>query len=91
MSLSERRTAVPPDEPGRQGPAPGRGVGFVEFVDPDNVRWRVTEREARRTPGARGEWCLVFACADSWRRVWDYPPGWRDLPVADFVVLSRAR
>ena len=56
-------------------PSPARepSNGALEFVDADYVWWRVSERAARRDPGARGDRCLIFASADALRRVWDYP------------------
>jgi hypothetical protein len=66
-------------------------VRAVEFLDAAYVHWRVTERDARGDPGAHGDWCLIFACRDAVRRVWDYPPGWRDLPPDALVALSWRR
>ena len=66
-------------------------AAIVEFVDASHVHWTVTERDARRDPGTRGAWCLIFTCPDAVRRVWDYPPGWRDLPPAALTSLSRQR
>jgi len=66
-------------------------VSAVEFLDAAYVHWRVTERDARGDPGTQGDWCLIFACDDAVRRVWDYPPGWRDLPADALVALSWRR
>ena len=66
-------------------------AGGVEAVDGDFVYWRVTERDARHDPGARADRCLVFACDHAVRRVWDYPPGWRDLPAAALLSLCWPR
>jgi hypothetical protein len=66
-------------------------VRGVEFVDAASVHWRVTERDARGDPGARGDCCLIFACGDAVRRVWNYPPGWRDLSAAALIALSWRR
>ncbi len=63
----------------------------VAFTDAAGVRWRVTERDARGDPGARGDRCLVFASADAVRRVWDYSPDWRELPAATLAALSWRR
>ena len=52
------------------------------------VSQRPLERDARRDPGARRDRCLLFACADAVRRVWDYPPDWRDLPAEALAALS---
>lgn len=67
------------------------GDGFVEFVDSSYVQWRVSERDARRDPGARGDYCLVFACPGMVRRVWDYPADWRALPAVALLALSLHR
>lgn len=61
---------------------------FVDFVDAAQVRWRVTERDARDDPGARADSCLIFASGEVIRRVWHYPPTWRELPPAALVALS---
>ena len=63
----------------------------VEFVDAQFVRWRVLERDARGDPGAPGPRCLIFACADVVRRVWRYPPEWRDLSAEALAALSWER
>ena len=62
--------------------------GVVSFVDRNQVRWRVTERDARYDPGSRGHWCLIFACDDAVRRVWVYPARWRSLSPSELEVLS---
>lgn len=67
------------------------GDGFVEFVDPAYVQWRVSERDARRDPGARGDMCLIFACSGMVRRVWDYPADWRSLSATALLALSLRR
>ena len=67
------------------------GHGFVEFVDPSYAQWRVSERDARRDLGARGERCLLFACTGMIRRVWDYPADWRTLSAPDLMELSLRR
>lgn len=63
----------------------------VEYLNDDRVIWRVTERDARGEPGARGDRCLVFACDSAVRRVWDYPAGWRELPAEELIALSWRR
>ena len=63
----------------------------VEFLDTLGVYWRVTERDARQDPGARGDRCLIFASSEAVRRVWKYPVAWRDLPAAALAALSWAR
>lgn len=65
--------------------------GAVVFVDVMLVRWQVTERDARGDPGARGPRCLVFASAESIRRVWHFPDGWRDLDAAALSAVSWGR
>lgn len=67
------------------------GDGFVEFVDPTYVQWRVSERDARRDPGARADVCLIFSCNGMVRRVWDYPADWRRLSAAELLALSLSR
>jgi hypothetical protein len=49
--------------------------------------WSVTEiaGNARSRPGAR---CLIFASATTVRRVWDYPPDWRELSDTELERLS---
>jgi hypothetical protein len=66
-------------------------AGLVEYLDAALVRWRVTEHDARGEPGARGDWCLVFSCEDAVRRVWGYPPDWRDLSAEGLIALSWRR
>ena len=63
----------------------------LEYTDDSHVRWTVSERDTRQDPGARGGRCLIFSCANVVRRVWDYPPGWRDLPPAALTQLSWRR
>jgi hypothetical protein len=63
----------------------------VVFVDEMYVQWRVAERDARGDPGARGPRCLVFSSAESIRRVWHFPAGWRDLDSAALSALSWGR
>ena len=80
-------------EPGPHTPGAGgvRSPGAVEFSDTDFGRWRVHERDARHDPGAHGDRCLVFAGGGAVRRVWEYPPGWRDLRADELVALSWRR
>jgi hypothetical protein len=63
----------------------------VEFTDRDCVRWRVTEHDGRGVPGSRGPRYLMFACPEAIRRVWDFPPGWRDLLPPSLAELSWRR
>jgi hypothetical protein len=75
-----------------RGTAPrADAVDGVEFLDAANVHWRVTERDATGDPGARGERCLIFTSDEAVRRVWDYPPGWRDLAADALAALSWRR
>ncbi len=76
-----------PFEPMRQ---PGV-TDSLEFLDDGGVRWRVTERDARDDPGARGDRCLIFTCAEAVRRVWGYPADWRNLPREALIALSWER
>lgn len=63
----------------------------IEFDDGDGVRWCVTEHHGRAVPGSRGSRYLMFACAEAIRRVWTFPPGWRDLLPSSLVELSWRR
>ena len=56
--------------------------------DASGTRWRVTEVSGRYVPGARGESCLVFESEAAIRRVWHYPPTWRDLPEPELIEVS---
>ena len=62
----------------------------VDFTDAAFVRWRVIERDARRDPGSRGDRCLIFASPDMVRRVWRFPPAWRQLSDSELETLSWA-
>jgi hypothetical protein len=59
--------------------------------DASGNRWRVTEVSGRFVPGARGEACLVFESDSAIRRVWHYPPAWRDLPEPELLRVSWGR
>lgn len=59
--------------------------------DAAGTRWRVTEVRGQHVPGARGSACLVFESDSAIRRVWDYPPSWRELPPADLIQVSWGR
>jgi len=61
---------------------------FVRFVDTAGVRWEVWERDARGDTGAHQSSCLIFLSNDVIRRVWEYPPGWRELGTDALVALS---
>jgi hypothetical protein len=60
----------------------------VEFMDADGESWRVTERDCRDVPGARGARCLIFMSESVFRRVWVYPADWRTLSAAALEELS---
>ena len=68
--------------------ASGAARATVEFVDERGVQWRVWERDARGDPGAPHDACLIFACMEAVRRVWDYPANWRTLSPAELARLS---
>jgi hypothetical protein len=53
------------------------------YVDAEGVAWCVHEREA-----AGREPALYFETNGLFRRVTDYPAGWRDLPTGDLEALS---
>ena len=59
--------------------------------DASGNRWRVTEVSGRFVPGAQGEACLVFESDCAIRRVWHYPPTWRDLPEPELLRVSWGR
>ena len=69
--------------------APPRGEAYV--LDASGVRWRVSEVSGRAVPGARGETCLVFESDTAIRRVWHYPPTWRELPAPELIRVSWGR
>ena len=59
------------------------------YADPaTGTRWRATETAASTLMGHEGARCLVFASDMVIRRVWTYPPAWRDLSAAELTVLS---
>jgi hypothetical protein len=69
-----------------------RVVGaIIDIVDVDGERWSVSERDCRDVPGARGARCLVFMSEYGFRRVWEFPPNWRTLSVAELMKLSWRR
>ena len=59
--------------------------------DAAGVRWRVTEVCGEGIPGARGDSCLVFESDNAIRRVWHFPPSWRDLPGPELIRVSWGR
>lgn len=60
----------------------------VSFADAAMVIWSVVERDARHDPGHRGDNCLIFSSTTVVRRVWHYPPGWRELTAGELEALS---
>ncbi len=71
---------------------PRRTLGAaVTFLDEAGVLWTVTECNAEHVPGSRGARCLIFASTEAVRRVWLYPPGWRDLLTPSLIALSWSR
>lgn len=74
------------------GSQPLRSVGAgVTFLDETGMLWTVTERHAENLPGSRGPRCLIFASTEAVRRVWAYPPDWRDLLTPSLIALSWSR
>ena len=74
------------------GSQPLRTVGAgLTFLDETGLLWTVTERNAENVPGSRGARCLIFASTEAVRRVWVYPPGWRDLLTPSLIALSWSR
>jgi hypothetical protein len=63
----------------------------VSFMDADGESWRVTERDCRDVPGARGTRCLIFMSESVFRRVWLYPAEWRALSAIALEALSWRR
>ena len=66
------------------------GTGMT-FLDEAGVLWTVTERNAENLPGSRAPRCLIFASTEAVRRVWVYPPEWRDLLTPSLIALSWSR
>ena len=59
--------------------------------DAAGTHWQVTEVSGQLVPGARGESCLVFESEGAIRRVWHYPPQWRELPAPELIEVSCSR
>ena len=59
--------------------------------DDSGTRWRVSEVRGDDVPGARGDACLIFESDCAIRRVWHYPPTWRELPPPDLIRVSWGR
>jgi hypothetical protein len=58
------------------------------FVDGNNVAWMVRECVAPADLCSRGARCLIFEAEGRARRVWTYPPNWRELDEAALTRLS---
>src|SRR3712207_5426823 len=72
----------------REGPIRGDAspdAPALVVKDATGTRWRVTEVRGTDVPGARGSSCLVFESDAAIRRVWDYPPSWRQLPGPELI------
>jgi hypothetical protein len=65
-----------------------RRIGSGRQIAAEGELWRVTELDARRTPGASGDKCLLFDSDSIGRRVWSYPDDWRQLTDAELYALS---
>ena len=78
--MSEQGARVNAERRSRGGP--------IDYLDRHNVSWRVTERDARRDPGAPSERCLVFSSDSAIRRVWSYPETWRTMSDSELEALS---
>ena len=57
----------------------------VQFVAPDGVMYSVHEIDDPLSPRGR---CLMFVGRDVFRRVRDYPDGWRELSGPELWALS---
>lgn len=51
----------------------------VRHIEHEESIWSVREVDARTVPGSRGATCLIFESFDAVRRVWIFPPDWREL------------
>ena len=60
----------------------------VVIYDDRHVKWVVTERDTTNVPGARGPRCLVLMSECTVRRIWSYPPTWRQLSPDALLALS---
>ena len=57
------------------------------IVDRDGVEWAVREVPTPQT-WAHGDRCLVLNSRDCVRRIWDYPPHWRELDADALLALG---
>ena len=90
-SEAPRRVSPHADAPDshRPGGAERDAVRRV-FDERTGEEWRVSERDARHIPGARGARCLVFDGEGIVRRVWHVPPDWPALaPQALLGLMDR--
>jgi hypothetical protein len=58
------------------------------FIDAEHVAWIVRECVAPRDACPRGTRCLIFEAEGRARRVWTYPPNWREMDEAELARLS---
>ena len=63
-------------------------AGPRRYTDLTGCPWSVYEVEARDTPGAKRDHCLLFCSEGVVRRVWHYPAEWRSLKDAELDALS---
>lgn len=59
------------------------------IVDRDGVEWAVREVDTPQE-WARGDRCLVLNSRDCVRRIWSYPPDWRQLEADVLLELGVA-
>jgi hypothetical protein len=69
---------------------PPRDTDFsVQYADGAGVTWSLTEHRA--TPGdVRGARYLIAESENAIRRLWTYPPDWRDFGGDGLVALLAA-
>lgn len=54
--------------------------------------WRISESDARDTPGAMSDTCLIFDSQAVCRRYWKYPGDWFTLPEDNLLAfMNRSR
>jgi hypothetical protein len=63
----------------------GAAAALVVIID--HEEWRIYER-APASYDRRGSTTLVFESDGVVRRVRNFPPNWRELPLRDLVALS---
>jgi hypothetical protein len=74
------RTVMSADRQTRQS------VAEREVVDENGISWRVTEMRVWDLVGRRSV-SLIAANKRGFRRLWNYPAGWADLPDAELAAL----